>query len=219
MATKRLRGKDGKLSTFTLGTEVTTGALSAGYYLVTAVKDTGSGLPTGISAGYPLYTPATSGHVITLASGDKVKKLTITEQCDLRSGNLEFTNEEIDMTTLCDVTKTYAAGFSDAQGSFEGIMTVGLTETFINKFLPVVTQTAAGTTSTVSDVNGDPLLLMMEVNKESTDGEDLAMYFAPITMLSFSAGAQVEGEQAFTSDFRIAANAEVKACFFEIEQA
>ena len=219
MATKRLRGKDGKLSTFSLGTEITSGALAAGYYIVTAVATSASGLPAGIAAGYPIYTPATSGHIITLGTGDKVQKLTITTQCDLRSGSLEFSNEEIDMTTLCDATKTYGAGFSDAQGSFEGIMTVGLSETFINKFLPVVTQTAAGTTSTVSDVNGDPLLLLMEVNKESTDGEDSATYFAPITMLSFSAGAQVEGEQAFTADFRIAANADFKACFFEIEQA
>lgn len=218
MATKRLIGKDGKLYTLSKGTELTTGSLTAGYYVVTAIGGT-SGLPTGIEVGYPLYTPATSGHIITLGTGDKVRKLTLTEQCDLRSGSLEFTNEEIDVTTLCDSTKVYRAGFSEAQGSLEGITTIGISEVFINKFLPIVTQTAAGTTTTVSDVNGDPLLLLMEVNGTSTVGEDVAMYFAPITMLSYNAGAQVEGEQAFTADFRITTDADLKACFFEIEQA
>ena len=154
-----------------------------------------------------------------MKTGDKVKKLTTSERCDLRSGSIEFTNEEIDMTTLCDTTKTYAAGFSDAQGSFEGITTIGLSELFINKFLPVVSQSAAGTTTTVSEVDGDPLLLMMEINKESTVGEDIAMYFAPIAMLSYSAGAQVEGEQAFTSDWRITPHADIKPCLFKIAQA
>ena len=219
MATKRLIGKDGKLYTLSKDTELTTGALAEGYYVVTAVATSASGLPTGIEVGYPLYTPATSGHIITLGTGDKVRKLTLTEQCDLRSGSLEFTNEEIDVTTLCDSTKVYRAGFSEAQGSLEGITTIGISEVFINKFLPVVTQTSAGTTTTVSDVNGDPLLLLMEVNGASTIGEDVAMYFAPITMLSYNAGAQVEGEQAFTADFRITTDADLKACFFEIEQA
>lgn len=218
MATKRLIGKDGKLYTLTKGTELTTGALTEGYYVVTGVATTGSGLPTGATVGYPIYTSATSGNIITLGSGDKVKKLTLAEQCDLRSGSLEFTNEEIDITTLCDTTKTYRAGFSEAQGSFEGITTIGVSETFINKFIPVVTQTSDESTVTLSDVNGDPLYMLMEVNSESTVGEDIAMYFAPITMLSYSAGAQVEGEQAFTSNFRITTDADIKACFFEVEQ-
>lgn len=219
MATKRLRGIDGKLNTFTLGAEITTGALAEGYYIVTAIKSTGSGLPVGIEVGYPLYNPATSGHIITLATGDKVKKLTTTPRCDLKGGSIEFTNEEIDVTTLCDTTKTYLAGFSEAKGSFDGVTTIGLSETFINKFLPVVSQSAAGTATTVSDVNGDPLLLMMEINEASLAGEDIAMYFAPIAMLSYNAGVQVEGDQAFSSDWRITPHAEVKPCLFKIAQA
>lgn len=219
MATKRLIGKDGKIYTLAKGAEITTGALAEGYYVVTAVASSASGLPAGIEAGYPIYTPATSGHIITLGSGDKVKKLTLTEQCDLKSGSLEFTNDEVDVTTLCDSTKVYRAGFSEAQGSLEGVTTIGLSETFINKFLPTVRQSAAGTSVTLSEVNGDPLFLMLEVNAESTQGEDTAAYFAPITMLSYNAGAQVEGDQAFTSNFRITTDADMKACFFEIAQA
>lgn len=219
MATKKLRGKDGKLNTFSLGTAITTGGLTtAGYYAINTVGAT-SGLPTGAKVGYILYTKAESGNIITLGTGDSVSLMTVTERCDLRAGNIESTNEEIDMTTLCDVTKTYASGFSDAQGSFEGITTIGISETFINKFFPIATQSADGSTITISEVNGDPLLLMLEVNKESTVGEPTAMYVAPITMLSYNAGAQVEGEQAFTSDFRVAANSSIVPHFFKIEQA
>lgn len=219
MATKRLIGKDGKIYTLAKGTEVTTGALAEGYYVVTAVATSASGLPTGIEAGYPIYTAATTGQIITLGAGDKVKKLTLTTQCDLKSASLEFTNDEIDVTTLCDSTKVYRAGFSEAQGSLEGVTTIGLSEVFINKFVDTVRQSAAGTTSVVSAVNGLPLFLMLEVNSESTNLEDTAAYFAPITMLSYNAGAQVEGDQAFTSNFRITTDADMKACFFEIAQA
>lgn len=220
MAEKRLIGKDGKLYTLTKGTEITTaGALAEGYYVVTAIKSTGSGLPSGIQVGYPLYTSATTGHIITLASGDKVKKLTLVEQSDLKSGSLEFTNEEIDVTTLSDTTKVYRAGYSEAKGSLEGVTTLGKSEAFINKFLPTVRQAAAGNTTVVSEVNGDPLFICMEVNSTSTNSEDVAMYFAPVTLLSYNAGAQVEGDQAFKSDFRITTDSDIKACFFEIAQA
>jgi len=90
---------------------------------------------------------------------------------------------------------------------------------FINKFIDTVRQSAAGTSVTLSEVNGDPLFLMLEVNSESTQGEDTAAYFAPITMLSYNAGAQVDGDQAFTANFRITSDADMKACFFEIAQA
>lgn len=219
MATKRLIGKDGKIYTLTKGTEITTGTLAEGYYVVTAIKSTGSGLPTGIEVGYPIYTTATSGQVITLATGDKVKKLTLVSQCDLKSGTLEFTNEEVDVTTLCDNTKVYRAGYSEAKGTLEGVTTIGLSEVFINKFIDTVTQAADGASTVISEVNGDPLFLMLEVNNESTAGESTAAYFAPVTMLSYNAGAQVDGDQAFTSDFRITTDDDMKACFFELAQA
>ena len=219
MATKRLIGKDGKVYTLTKGTETTTGALAEGYYVVTAVATSASGLPTGISAGYPFYTAATTGQIITLGTGDKVKKLTLTEQCDIKSASLEFTNEEVDVTTLCDSTKVYRAGYSEAQGSLEGVTTIGVSETFINKFIDTVRQAADGASTVISAVNGDPLFAMIEVNSESTNTEDTAAYFAPITMLSYNAGAQIDGDQAFTSSFRITTDADIKACFFELAQA
>jgi len=217
MATKRLIGKDGKIYTLAKGAEIVTGALTEGYYVVTALA-TVSGLPTGIKVGYPIYTAATSGQIITLVTGDKVKKLILTAQCDLKSGSLEFTNEEVDVTTLCDNTKVYRAGYSEAQGSLEGVTTIGVSEVFINKFIDTVRQSADGSSTVVSTVNGDPLFLMLEVNNESTVNEDTAAYFAPITMLSYNAGAQVDGDQAFTSNFRITSDSDMKACFFELAQ-
>lgn len=219
MGTKRLIGKDGKIYTCTKGTEiVATTALAKGYYVASAVA-TVSGLPAGIKVGYPFYASGATGQVITPKTGDKVIPLTFVERGDAKSASLEFTNDEIDVTTLSDAIKAYRAGFSEAKGTLEGITTIGFTEDLIGKFIPTVVQGADLQSVVISEVNGDPLFMIMEVNSTSTADEAVAMYVAPITMLSYTASASVDGEQSFKSDFRIATDNDIKACFFEIEQA
>lgn len=215
--TKRLVGRDGKVAKCVKGTEVTgngTTTLTDSYYVATNILGTGSGLPTGLEVGYIFKGDDT----IIPATGEKVIPLTFTDLCDIKSASLEFTKDEIDVTTLCDAIKSYRSGFSDATGSIEGVTTIGVTEDIIGKFIPTVVQGADLDTVAITDIDGDTLFLIIEVNKESTDDEATALYIAPVTLLSYSASAAVEGDQAYTSSFRITQDDDIKACFFELEQ-
>ena len=217
MATKRLVGKDGKVAKCIKGTAVNgngVAALSAGYYIATSILSSGSGLPTGLEIGYIFKADNT----IVPETGEIVIPLVFTDLCDVKSASLEFTKDEIDVTTLCDAIKTYRAGFSDATGSIEGVTTLGVTESIIGKFIPTVIQGVDLSSITITDIDGDTLFLIIEVNKESTVDEPTALYIAPVTLLSYSASAAVDGEQAYTSNFRITQDDEVKAAFFELEQ-
>jgi hypothetical protein len=218
MSTKRLVGKDGKVAKCTKGSAVNgDGAtpLTDSYYVATTILGTGSGLPTGLEVGYIFK----GDNTITPETGEVVIPLTFTDLCDVKSASLEFTKDEIDVTTLCDAIKTYRAGFSDATGSLEGVTTIGVTETIIGKFVPTVVQGADLSSVTISDIDGDTLFLIIEVNETSTVDEPTALYIAPTTFLSYSASAAVDGDQAYTSNFRITPDDDIKACFFELEQA
>lgn len=218
MSTKKLIGKDGKIFKCTKGTEITaTTPLAEGFYVATAIA-AASGLPDGLEVGYPFYASGKTGQVITPVTGDKTIKLTLTEMADIKSAGLEFKKEEVDVTTLSDDLKTYRAGFSDAQGSLDGITTIGVSETLIGKFIPTVVQGADLQDVVISEVNGDSLYMMLEINATSTDTEPVAMYFAPVSLLSYKASIAVDGEQSFSSDFRIAPDDTVKAVFLEVEQ-
>lgn len=217
MATKRLIGKDGKVSKGVKETAINgdgIATLAVGFYVATAILSSGSGLPTGLQVGYIFKADNT----IVPAVGETVIPITFTDLCDIKSANLEFTKEEVDVTTLCDAVKTYRSGFSDATGSLEGVTTIGVTEQLINKFIPTVEQVADLSSVTITDIDGDPLFLRIEVNKESTVEEDTAFYIAPVTLNSYSASAGIEGDQAFTSNFRITPDDEIKAAFFELNQ-
>lgn len=222
MATKRLIGKDGKVAKGVKGALITgngSTALATGFYITKNVLSTGSGLPDTITSGFIFYASAVTGKTITPATAETVIPLTLTDLCDIKSASLEFTKEEVDVTTLCDDLKTYRAGFSDASGTLEGITTIGVSESIIGKFIPTIVQSVDLQDVVITDVDGDTLYLQVEVNQTSTAGENTAFYIAPVTLLSYSASAAVDGEQAFTSNFRITQDDDVKACFYEQEQA
>lgn len=198
---KRLVGRNGRVMTFTIG-QPTQGdgetTLQKGvYYVINAMGATSA------------FTNGQVGMVIvgngTLAplEGDSYSELTITGECDARQASVEFEAEEIDITTLCDDIMKYATGFVDLSGSIEGIVTIGLSEKFFNKFLPIVEQDATGDI-TVTPQNDDVLLLDVVFNKlDNTDIPKLE-FIAPIVITTFSAGVQIGDAQTFESNFRIA---------------
>mgnify|MGYP005797461811 FL=1 len=125
--TKRLVGKDGEVYAATKGTLIEgngSTALTDGYYIVAAVASTSSALPAGLQAGYVFKGSAE----ITPAEGDNVIPLTLTRKCDITSFSVEYSADEIDVTTLCDTQRSYRAGFTDATGTLEGVTTIGLSE-------------------------------------------------------------------------------------------
>ena len=216
MATKRLMGNDGNLFTFTLGAEITaTTVLAAGWYVATAVAAV-SGLPTNQQVGYPFYASSATGKKITPKAGDKEILLTRTSLCGVTKSLIEFSKEEVDVTTLCDAIKTYRAGLADVSGTLEGVTTIGVSEPLIGKFIDTVTQAANLGSTTITTVNGDSILLMQEINSLSTNSEATAMYIAPIQLFSYSASASIDGAQTYSSSFKIAPHDTIKPCFYEL---
>ena len=196
--TKRLVGKDGEVYAATKG-ELIEGngstALTDGYYIVAAVASTSSALPAGLQAGYVFKGSAE----ITPAEGDNVIPLTLTRKCDITNFSVEYSADEIDVTTLCDTQRSYRAGFTDATGTLEGITTINVSEYLMSKFIPIVTQT--GETVEVTEIDGETLIMRLVLNKQSIGG-DVMSYFAPIAVTSYNIGATVDDAQTYTANFR-----------------
>ena len=196
--TKRLVGKDGEVYAATKGALVEgngSTALTDGYYIVAAVASTSSALPAGLQAGYVFKGSAK----ITPAEGDNVIPLTLTRKCDITNFSVEYSADEIDVTTLCDTQRSYRAGFTDATGTLEGITTINVSEYLMSKFIPIVTQT--GETVEVTEIDGETLIMRLVLNKPSAGG-DVMSYFAPIAVTSYNIGATVDDAQTYTANFR-----------------
>ena len=214
--TKRLVGKDGEVYAATKGTLIEgngSTALTDGYYIVAAVASTSSALPAGLQAGYVFKGSAE----ITPAEGDNVISLTLTRKCDVRSFTVEYSADEIDVTTLCDTQRSYRAGFTDATGTLEGVTTIGLSEYLMEKFIPIIEQT--GETVEVTEINGDALIVRLVLNKQSAGGTVMS-YFAPIALTSYNIGASVDDAQTYTANFRNTPDDDLKPCILkEIAEA
>ena len=196
--TKRLVGKDGEVYAATKGTLIAgngSTALTDGYYIVAAVAATSSALPAGLQAGYVFK----GSPEITPAEGDNVIPLTLTRKCDITNFSVEYSADEIDVTTLCDTQRSYRAGFTDATGTLEGITTINVSEYLMSKFIPIVTQT--GQTVEVTEIDGETLIMRLVLNKPSAGG-DVMSYFAPIAVTSYNIGATVDDAQTYTANFR-----------------
>ena len=214
--TKRLVGKDGEVYAATKG-ELIEGngstALTDGYYIVAAVASTSSALPAGLQAGYVFKGSAE----ITPAEGDNVIPLTLARKCDITSFSVEYSADEIDVTTLCDTQRSYRAGFTDATGTLEGVTTIGLSEYLMEKFIPIIEQT--GETVEVTEINGDALIVRLVLNKQSAGGTIMS-YFAPIAVTSYNIGATVDDAQTYTANFRNTPDDDLKPCILkEIAEA
>ena len=214
--TKRLIGRDGEVYAATKGALVEgngSTALTDGYYIVAAIAATSSALPAGLQAGYVFKGSAE----ITPAEGDNVILLTLTRKCDVTNFSVEYSADEIDVTTLCDSERSYRAGFTDATGTLEGVTTIGLSEYLMSKFIPIVEQT--GETVEVTEINGDALIMRLVLNKESAGGTVMS-YFAPIALTSYNIGASVDDAQTYTANFRNTPDDDLKPCILkEIAEA
>ena len=214
--TKRLVGKDGEVYAATKGTLIEgngSTALTDGYYIVAAVAATSSALPAGLQAGYVFKGSAE----ITPAEGDNVIPLTLARKCDITSFSVEYSADEIDVTTLCDTQRSYRAGFTDATGTLEGVTTIGLSEYLMEKFIPIIEQT--GETVEVTEINGDALIIRLVLNKQTAGGTVMS-YFAPIALTSYNIGASVDDAQTYTANFRNTPDDDLKPCILkEIAEA
>lgn len=207
--TKRLVGKDGEVYSAVKGLPIEgngSTALTDNYYIVSEIVASGSALPEGLQPGYVFKGSTT----ITPAEGDKVVPITLTKKCDITNFSVEYSADEIDVTTLCDSERSYRAGFTDATGSLEGVTTINISEYLMSKFIPIVTQT--GDTVEVTEIDGDNLLMRLVLNKK--DG-DILSYFAPIAVTSYNIGATVDDAQTYTANFRNTPDDDLKPCILK----
>lgn len=216
--TKRLTGRDGKVYLATLSSLITGDGkttLTKGTFYVPAVIDaTDSGLPTNCQVGIPFVGDGVS----VPTSDDKYYSITLTAQCDITSAGVEFEKDEIDITTLCDDIMKYAAGFTDATGTIEGITTLGKSEPFIAKFVPVQVQSSTGAITTTAQ-NDDTVLLVIELNKIDNTDANRALFVAPIIINSYNIEATINEAQTYTSGFRIAQDSDIKPALLEADKA
>lgn len=216
--TKRLTGRDGKVYLATLSALITgngTTKLTKGeFYVPSVIADTSSGLPANCQVGVPFVGDGTSQPT----TNDKYYSITLTAQCDITSAGVEFEKDEIDITTLCDDIMKYAAGFTDATGTIEGITTLGKSEPFIAKFVPVQVQSSTGAITTTAQ-NDDTVLLVIELNKIDNTDANRALFVAPIIINSYNIEATINEAQTYTSGFRIAQDSEIKPALLEADKA
>lgn len=216
--TKRLTGRDGKVFQAAKSAVITgngTTTLTKGtLYVPLTIASTSSGFPANAQKGIPFVGDGVS----VPAATETYIELTFNSQCDVKSAGVEFEKDEIDITTLCDDIMTYAAGFTDATGTIEGITTLNLSEPFIAKFIPVQVQSSTGAITTTAQ-NDDTVLLVIELNKIDNTDANRALFIAPITINSYNIEATINEAQTYTSNFRIAQDNEIKPALIEADKA
>lgn len=218
MAQKRLVGSYGKLTVGEFGPElIAAETLVAGeWYLITAIDATASIFPTGAVVGF--MWKATGAEV--LATNDICKLWTAEDMCDIQNWSLDWSSNEVSVTTFCDDYNVYVAGKIDITGSVEGVMTTGLTDTeggFQNQFVDIVRQDDSQTDPldyTVLPALGATVLAQLFVDKTTVTGEAEAFYLVPMALTGFSASAGGEDAQAFSSPFRVAPLEDTTLAFY-----
>lgn len=166
----------------TEGTLVTTGTLTAGtdwlkgWYKIYSFASTSSKLPA-LKATSIFKTPESISDAITLATGDAVYPLTLSEVCKV---DIEFSMEKgsVDATDSCDYPNTVNLpdGFSNLSGSINTMLRfdestcelIPVTKEFLNKFFDIVEDDGEGTYS-LDSANDDDIIMMILLNSEDKD--------------------------------------------------
>jgi hypothetical protein len=194
MASKKIKGSDSILYNAVKGTLVTTGALTADTWYKISEFGTASALPD-LSVGSIFKTPEGAGDAITLASGDAVWPLVLTEVC---KGDVEISGEMgvIETTDSCDYpyVTNLPDGFTSLSGSINTMLRfdeetdglVSVTKELLKRFYTNVEDDGEGTYSVTAKDDGD-LILMILLNKNATaDGKVQNWLIVPAILNSVS---------------------------------
>lgn len=171
------KGSDSILYNAEKGTLVTTGDLDSNtWYKIKAKATSGSALP-GLAVGSIFQTPKFVADKITLAAGDEVWPLTLTEIC---KADVEISGEigVIDTTDSCDwpYTSNLPDGFTNLSGSINTMLRfdeatlelIEVTKDFLVKFFNIVEDDGEGTYSLTEKDDSD-IILMILLNKDELD--------------------------------------------------
>jgi len=171
---KKFKGSDSILYNAVLGTLVTTGALTAATWYKIKAFGTSSALPV-LKVGSVFKTPEDVADAITLADGDEVWPLTLTEICKV---DVEVSGEmgTIDATDSCDYPYmvNLPDGFVNLSGSINTMLRfddeteelVAVTKDFLVKFFDIVDDDGEGT-YTMTPQDSSDILMMILMNSRN----------------------------------------------------
>lgn len=178
MSSVKHKGSESILYNAAKGTIVTTGVLNINSWYKISAFGAATALPS-LKVGSIFKTPEESGDAITLATGDEVYPLTLTEVCKV---DVEISGEMgvIDTTDSCDAP--YMAnlpdGFTNLSGSINTMLRfdeetdelVDVAQTFLNKFYDVIEDDGEGV-YTLTSQNDDDLILMILLNSSASTND------------------------------------------------
>jgi hypothetical protein len=144
-----------------------------------------------------------TGDSVTPAVGDDVVTLVLTDQCDISSWTMEFTKEEIEVTTLCDDVKKYRAGKADMSGSMNGIFSAGIsdaTDGQLRQFIRIAKQDGDASFDSFSQQESI-LLAFFYVNIDTNIADEMYVV-APYQVFGYGLGGEIGSAQSFTTPFR-----------------
>jgi hypothetical protein len=203
-------GDDGFIKRASFGAEVLApGALPVpAVYLITAIG-TPTGFPVnaygGASAGVGDILVLKAGDTVTMLAGDAVVTLTLKDQCDVSSWTMEFSKEEIDVTTLCDYVKKYRSGKADMSGTMNGIFTAGITDDtdgYLRQFIDIAKQDGDLSFDRFSQQESI-MLGFFYVNIDTALADEMYIV-APFQIYGTGLGGELGSPQSFSANFRFA---------------
>ena len=185
------------------GSKVTSGDTTANLWYEVAAVGGSSALPSGVSEGSVFKSPDTSSTQITLASGDEVYPLTLTEVCKT-DATFEAEEGVIEVTDDCEsgYTAYITDGYADIKGTLGGFIKLDDdsgelkddTEHFLGKFFDIHTDDGEASYSYTAKSN-EKMLLMMCLNKDAVATEVQNWFICPIFITSLSTGAALKDAQ------------------------
>ena len=213
----RFVGDDGFVKKATFGAEILGDGLTplpVGDYLVIKVAAS-SGFPsntdgTAIAAGDVIKVQ--TGITITPNTDDDVVTLELSNQCDLSSWQMEFSKDEIEVTTLCDSVKTYRAGKSDMSGTLNGVFIAGTSDDKdgnLRQFIDIARQDGSTSWDRYEQSESIPLGYFY-VNNDTSIADEMVV-IAPFQLFGYGLGGEIGSAQSFSSSFRFANKAYVSA--------
>lgn len=175
-------------------------------YLITEVAGS-SGFPApaygGTAAAVGDILQVATGQVITPNLNETVLTLNLEDQCDVTSWGMNFTKEEINVTTLCDFVSKYRSGRPDMQGSLAGIHVIGVSDDedgILRQFIDIVLQD--GDNSYDRFEQQDAVLLAKFYTNYKEEIADLTYVYAAVQFFGKGLGGEQGSGQTFEAPFR-----------------
>lgn len=208
MSSNKKTGAKAILYSAAKGALVTTGTLTADKPYKISKFGTASALPD-LKETSIFFTPRNAGDAITLASGDSVYPLTLTEVCKV---DLEISGEMgvIDVTDSCDgpYMSNLPDGFTNLSGSINTMMRfdetteelIDVSSDFFNRFFDIVEDDGEGTYTLIPQTD-ENLILMILLNSSASGVEGKVENWIITPAILSSLSANVPLKDALKGDY------------------